>query len=187
MHGGFVAGFQWVNGSFCEQLAAREPNDVDLVTFLVPPPAADLKSVAARHPELFDPRQTKRHFLCDVYFLRLSPDGYTDSPQGQLLLLTAERLDAAVDRVTIESREEADQPLPGVFMGVLHASRSFEHKLGSGEVIRGKADPNLDVSTLVDWDLKPCIAHVRVVRWTRAGREHKRFTLRRLEASSQPS
>jgi len=78
MHGGFVAGFQWVNGSFCEQLAAREPNDVDLVTFLVPPPAADLKSVAARHPELFDPRQTKRHFLCDVYFLRLSPDGYTD-------------------------------------------------------------------------------------------------------------
>ena len=75
---GFVAGFQWVNGGFCEQLAAREPNDVDLVTFLVPPPAADLKSVAARHPELFDPRQTKRHFLCDVYFLRLSPDGYTD-------------------------------------------------------------------------------------------------------------
>jgi hypothetical protein len=100
---------------------------------------------------------------------------------------TPDRLRAAVDRVTIESREEADQPLPGVFMGVLHASRSFEHKLDSGEVIRGKADPTLDLASLVKWDLKPCIAHVRLVRWTRAGREHKRFTLRRLESPGRKS
>jgi len=96
---------------------------------------------------------------------------------------TADRLSAAVDRVTIERREEADQPFPGVFMGVLHASRQFEHQLESGEVIRGKADPGLDLSTLVNWDLKPCIAHVRVIRWKRAGREYKRFTLQRLERS----
>ena len=37
-------------------------------------------------------------------------------------------------------------------MGVLYASRSFEHKLDSGEVIRGKADPTLDLSSLVEWD-----------------------------------
>lgn len=97
----------------------------------------------------------------------------------------ADRLSAAVERVTIERREEADQPLPGVFLGVLHASRQFEHKLGSGEVIRGKADPALDLSTLVEWNLKPCIAHVRVIRWTRAGREYKRFTLQRLEPAPQ--
>jgi hypothetical protein len=100
---------------------------------------------------------------------------------------TKERLDAAVDRVTIESREEADQPLSGVFMGVLHASRSFEHKLDSGKVIRGKADPTLDLSAVVAWNLKPCIAHVRVVRWTRAGREHERFTLHRLESPTRES
>jgi hypothetical protein len=94
---------------------------------------------------------------------------------------TPERIRAAVDQVTVESREEADQPLPGVFMGVLHSSRQFEHKLDNGEVIRGKADPSLDLSMLVAWDLKPCVAHVRVVRWTRAGREHKRYTLRRIE------
>ena len=94
---------------------------------------------------------------------------------------TTERLHAAVERVTIERREEADQPLPGVFMGVLHASRQFEHKPDSGEVIRGKAAPELDLSTLVRWDLKRCIAHVRVLRWTRAGREYKRFTLQRIE------
>jgi hypothetical protein len=98
-----------------------------------------------------------------------------------------DRLHAAVDRVTIERREEADQPLPGVFMGVLHASRQFEHQLESGEVIRGKADPGLDLSTLVDWDLKPCVAHVRVIRWTRAGREFKRFTLQRLERPMRAS
>jgi len=46
-------------------------------------------------------------------------------------------------------------PLPALFMGVLHASRSFEHKLDSGEVIRGKADPSVELSTLVNWDLKP--------------------------------
>jgi hypothetical protein len=100
---------------------------------------------------------------------------------------TADRLQAAVERVTIESREQADQPLSGVFMGVLYASRQFEHKLDNGEVIRGKADPTLDLSTLVEWDLKPCVAHVRVVRWTRAGREHKHYTLRRLEAPARPS
>ncbi len=100
---------------------------------------------------------------------------------------TPDRLRAAVDQVTIESREEADQPLPGVFMGVLHASRQFEHELDSGRVIHGKADPTLDLSTLIDWYLKPCIAHVRVVRWTRAGREHERFTLRRLESPARPT
>lgn len=69
---GIVDGFQWLDGSFCERLIHREPNDIDLVTF--------------------------------------------------------------------------------------------------------------DLSNLVEWDLKPCIAHVRVMRWTRAGREHRRFSLRRLES-----
>jgi hypothetical protein len=100
--------------------------------------------------------------------------------------LTTERLRAAVDQVTIERREDPDHPLSGVFMGVLHASRQFEHQLDNGDVIHGRADPTLDLSTLVHWSLKPCIAHVRVVRWTRSGREHERFMLRRLERTRSP-
>jgi hypothetical protein len=155
--------------------------------------AAHLIDAAGRDDEAFvdvvEGLNPRVHEAMRTFFITIAEAGATFrlSTAKTISEFTAERLDAAVDRVTIESREEADQPLPGVFMGVLHASRSFEHKLDSGEVIRGKADPSLELSTLVDWDLKPCIAHVRVVQWTRAGREHKRYTLRRLESSSRPS
>lgn len=154
--------------------------------------AAHLIDAAGRDDEAFvdvvaglNPRV---HDAVRSFFTTIADAGATFrlSTATMMSEFTTERLQAAVDRVTIESREEADQPLPGVFMGVLHASRSFEHKLDSGEVIRGKADPTLDLSTLVGWNLKPCIAHVRVVQWTRAGRDHKRFTLRRLEELSRP-
>jgi hypothetical protein len=155
--------------------------------------AARLIDAAGRDDEAFvdvvEGLNPRVHEAMRTFFTTIAEAGATFrlSTARTTSEFTAERLDAAVDRVTIESREEADQPLPGVFMGVLHASRSFEHKLDSGEVIRGKADPSVELSALVDWDLKPCIAHVRVVRWTRAGREHKRYTLRRLESSSRPS
>lgn len=38
----------------------------------------DLKSVMANNPQTFVPSLTKLHYLCDVYFLRLSPEGYAD-------------------------------------------------------------------------------------------------------------
>jgi len=68
---GFVDGFQWVDGSFCERLDTREPNDVDLVTFFVKPMHADLKALLANHRYLFDPTLTKSRYLCDVYFQEL--------------------------------------------------------------------------------------------------------------------
>ena len=37
---GFVSGFQWVDGSFLENvemLENRPPNDLDVVTFYIPP------------------------------------------------------------------------------------------------------------------------------------------------------
>lgn len=68
---GFIDGFQWVDGSFCEQLATREPNDVDLVTFFVKPTNVDLRSLAVAHRQLLDPALTKGRYLCDVYFVEL--------------------------------------------------------------------------------------------------------------------
>ena len=155
--------------------------------------AAHLIAAAGKDDEAFvdvvESLNPRVHDAVRTFFTTIADAGATFrlSTATTTSEFTPDRLRAAVDRVTIESREEADQPLRGVFMGVLHASRSFEHKLDAGEVIRGKADPTLDLSSLVEWDLKPCIAHVRVVRWTRAGREHKRFTLRRLENPSRTS
>lgn len=75
---GFIDGFQWLDGSFCEHLAAREPNDVDLVTFYSKPPNVDLASLAANHPELVFPKRAKPRYLCDVYFVELHAGGYAD-------------------------------------------------------------------------------------------------------------
>jgi hypothetical protein len=75
---GFVDGFQWLDGSFCEQLATREPNDADLVTFFVKPTNVDLLSLVASHSQLFIPRLAKQHYHCDVYFVELHGGGYAD-------------------------------------------------------------------------------------------------------------
>jgi hypothetical protein len=75
---GFVDGFQWLDGSFCEQLAAREPNDLDVVTFYVQPPMVDMRSVAVAHRSLFFSADTKRHHLCDAYFVALHDGKYAE-------------------------------------------------------------------------------------------------------------
>ena len=55
-------GFQWVNGSFVEdtaQHAQREPNDIDLVTFLQLPDERTQAQWFQDNPSLFDPRLAK--------------------------------------------------------------------------------------------------------------------------------
>jgi hypothetical protein len=94
---------------------------------------------------------------------------------------STETVMAAVERAAAERKEEEDVPMPGRFLGVLHGSRTFEHEVG-GEVIKGKADPELELSELVSWDLKQCVAHVRVLKWTRAGKEYRRYTLLKISA-----
>ena len=69
---GFVSGFQWVDGSFLEDIEAeanRPPNDLDVVTFYLPPDATFNARVAGRLP-------------C---FERPEPD-QDDLPAGSLLL-----------------------------------------------------------------------------------------------------
>lgn len=92
---------------------------------------------------------------------------------------SAEAVVAAAERAAAERREEKDVPMRGRFLGVLHGSRTFEHEVGR-EVIKGKADPDLELSELVQWDLKECVAHVRVFKWSRAGKEYHRYTLLKL-------
>lgn len=78
---GFVDGFQWVSGSFTEdieRLESRHPNDVDVVTFVHRPPAVaadpDWMAFVKANLNLIDPVVVKRAFKCDVYFVDMAQD-----------------------------------------------------------------------------------------------------------------
>lgn len=75
---GLLNGFQWIDGSFCEQIErieGRDPRDVDVATFFRRP--ANLRSQAAlsawiaSHGPLIDPAQSKATYRCDHYFVDL--------------------------------------------------------------------------------------------------------------------
>lgn len=75
---GFVQGFQWLSGSFLEnieQIESRDPRDIDVVTFCLPPAQcqspADLNALAQANLDLFEPTRAKARFYCDPYFVNL--------------------------------------------------------------------------------------------------------------------
>lgn len=68
---GVTSGFQWLDGSFLEQVEAlegRAPRDMDVVTFLDLPPGQDQRSLVQRHGSLFDQKQVKASYAMDAYF-----------------------------------------------------------------------------------------------------------------------
>ncbi len=67
---GIEHGFQWLDGSFMEQveiLEDRPPNDIDVVTFYHLPAGMDQRSLAARNIDLFSPERTKEIYKVDAY------------------------------------------------------------------------------------------------------------------------
>lgn len=76
---GFSGGFQWVDGSFLENvelLRRRPPRDVDVVTFAYRPPSHqgtnEWNSLVGSRPDLFVPKEAKRTYSSDAYFVDLS-------------------------------------------------------------------------------------------------------------------
>lgn len=73
---GIVEGFQWLDGSFVEHIEetrGRAPADVDIVTFARRPTAStdEWKRLVNNHSNLFQPRETKKQYCCDAYFVDL--------------------------------------------------------------------------------------------------------------------
>ncbi len=71
---GIVSGFQWLDGSFLEQvetLEGRAPKDMDVVTFFNPPPGQDQHSLIHHHGSLFDQKHIKESHAMDAYFVVL--------------------------------------------------------------------------------------------------------------------
>jgi len=71
---GITSGFQWLDGSFLEQVEAlegRPPRDMDVVTFFALPQGLDQLSLLQRHPKLFDQKHVKTTYKMDAYFIVL--------------------------------------------------------------------------------------------------------------------
>jgi hypothetical protein len=69
---GLNNGFQWVDGSFLENIEKienRAPADMDVVTFFHLPPRQTQQSFASAHPDLFNHADAKTRFHVDAYFV----------------------------------------------------------------------------------------------------------------------
>ena len=67
---GLTQGFQWLDGSFLEQielLEQRAPRDVDVVTFFELPPGATQETIYRANPMLFNHVHVKTTFHVDGY------------------------------------------------------------------------------------------------------------------------
>lgn len=72
-HAGIVSGFQWLDGSFLEQvevLEGRPPRDMDVVTFL-DLTGVDQHALVKQHGALFDLKQAKEVYSMDTYFVQI--------------------------------------------------------------------------------------------------------------------
>jgi alkanesulfonate monooxygenase SsuD/methylene tetrahydromethanopterin reductase-like flavin-dependent oxidoreductase (luciferase family) len=96
---GIVDAFQWMDGSFvedAEQSRGRPPGDIDVVTFGSRPQFADAAAFhawIAAHAELFKPREAKRLYSCDAYFVDLGkrPDLLVDDTRYWFGLFSHQR------------------------------------------------------------------------------------------------
>ena len=75
-----VTGIQWLDGSFLEDVEnveARAPGDIDVVTFIYRPPAYQNTDLVAwqaflvQHQQVFDSQQAKAAYHTDAYFVDL--------------------------------------------------------------------------------------------------------------------
>ena len=67
---GLVKGFQWVDGSFVEdieRLEGRAPRDIDVVNFFYLPEGHDEKTLYKAYPALFDEEGVKSKYAIDAY------------------------------------------------------------------------------------------------------------------------
>lgn len=66
-----IATKQWINGSFTTKKV--NPNDIDFVTHIDALKVDENPEIQNKISEICNPFETKKEFLCDVYFIPLYP------------------------------------------------------------------------------------------------------------------
>lgn len=74
---GFVKGFQWLDGSFVEDVETRDgrpPGDIDLVTFAYPPEGSSNAEIGHLFAtvDLFNRERCKENYRCDTTIVNLT-------------------------------------------------------------------------------------------------------------------
>ena len=72
---GLVRGFQWLNGSFAENVEVEkgeDPCDIDLVTLYFLPEGFTQSSLLSKYPDLFNRREARVNYGLDTYFVTLN-------------------------------------------------------------------------------------------------------------------
>lgn len=78
---GLDEGFQWVDGSFCENVeatAGRPPKDVDVVTFARLGDAQAQQRLLGKAPQFFDRAKVQATYQVDHYWVDLAGDADAD-------------------------------------------------------------------------------------------------------------
>ena len=74
---GLTRGFQWINGSFLEnveEMEGRDPKDIDIATFFHIPDGHTERTLVDKFRHLFDADQLKTRYAIDAYSAMLDPD-----------------------------------------------------------------------------------------------------------------
>jgi hypothetical protein len=66
-----IAFKQWINGSFTT--SKINPNDIDFVTYIDALKLDENLEIQKKISEICNPEETKKEFLCDVYFIPVFP------------------------------------------------------------------------------------------------------------------
>lgn len=72
---GIIEGIQWVDGSFTENVELsrnRPPNDIDLVTLIVPPFGNNWRNIFEQNRTWLTSPGSKADYFCDAYIIDLS-------------------------------------------------------------------------------------------------------------------
>jgi hypothetical protein len=117
---GFVSGFQWLNGSFTEDLPTpREPVDIDVVSFMRRPAAASddvaFRVLVMANPWLVDSQRTKAAYDCDAYSIDLSnpPETLVDDTNYWLAVFAHRRTGEWKGLVHVKLNTPADETRAG--------------------------------------------------------------------------
>ena len=120
-----VRGFQWIDGSFLENIEAeksRDPNDVDVVTFVDQPARpVDLLARLGSVPAILNPTQGKVVYLVDHYLIPLgsAPVAIVEMTRYWYGLFSHRRDGVWKGMLRVEMADKADDDAARIALGTV--------------------------------------------------------------------
>jgi hypothetical protein len=115
---GIIHGFQWLDGSFLENIEVREsrpPNDLDLVTFYGGLTPEQQQQVMESFPDFADPILSKKNYMLDHYAVdyMFHPEVTVEQTRYWLQLFSHNRIGVwkGMLRLPLNTQEDDDQAL----------------------------------------------------------------------------